>query len=79
MTATRPAKLAKTSIGEYNAQKELSDIVDFINAMLSWRGTAQVAVGQSSVAVTHSVVDATGVATAEHYCVRRLSGWLVSS
>lgn len=65
MAATRPAKLVKTNgIGEYNAQKELSDIVDFINALLSWRGTAQIGVAGTSVVVTHNVVDANGVATA---------------
>jgi hypothetical protein len=64
MPATRPAKLVKINAGEYNAQRGLSDIADFINAMLSWRGTAQITVGQSSIVVTHSVVDANGVATA---------------
>jgi hypothetical protein len=64
MPATRPAKLLKPTAGEYNAQKAFSDIADFINAMLTWRGTAQITVGQLSVVVSHSVVDANGVATA---------------
>jgi hypothetical protein len=65
MAATRPALLTKpVNVGEFNQQKAISDLVDFINAMLSWRGTAQIAVAGTSVVVTHGVKDANGAAAA---------------
>ncbi|MHB8689321.1 MAG: hypothetical protein ACYDB4_19370 [Candidatus Dormibacteraceae bacterium] len=65
MTANRPAKLPfQFPLVEWSFQRGLIDIATFINAMLSWRGTVQIGVGQTSVAVTHGVVDANGVPAA---------------